>query len=540
MEDFSLWKIPEEVTTIRLDDKKEIKIPYIIKDRIILKEGVANGIFYPGEELEPCVEILNEEPDSEDVEARKRTSLFWDHDDACKNWLGEAKNFRWDAEAKAIRADIYLVDEDAAKKTHYQLKEKLSRWGISPRVRIDEQDGRAAGIRFVSLALVLDPAGGPTLMLDKEVFDCECIKCGWKTTSETHCKDLKCEKCGGQMRRAERPGLGQPGEETQNDEPYVAWVCEKCGYSEAVEEGEKEKTKDCPECDGQMVQKKEAKDSALEELYEDLELEPEEKETEMKFDKGPQVATKEKLAELAEEFSLTLGEIKRFSPEQLELLQAVPMQKPAEVEAEPQKSYPKTKEAEAKKMFVCPKCGKREPIKGGAATMDCPRCQTPMDIKEIVDETGTLRKRFDTFAPIVKIEDEQIVKMIVLQADEMDAQNQVVSEKEIQNAMYRWMENYRRLEVMHRDKADNLFPLEERILGPEDKAWKQDWEGTFSILECFQAPIDYFEEDQLVRKGSWILTLRVQDKEIWQKIKNKELTGASIGGHGALTSEALE
>jgi ATP-dependent protease ClpP protease subunit len=46
-----------------------------------------------------------------------------------------------------------------------------------------------------------------------ESFDCECIKCGNTITSETHCKDLKCEKCGGQMRRKERPGPGQGGED---------------------------------------------------------------------------------------------------------------------------------------------------------------------------------------------------------------------------------------------------------------------------------------------------------------------------------------
>ncbi|GAH38302.1 unnamed protein product, partial [marine sediment metagenome] len=57
-----------------------------------------------------------------------------------------------------------MVDEDAAKKTHYQLKEGLSRWGISPRVRIDEKDGRAVNIQFISLALVLEPAGGPKLI----------------------------------------------------------------------------------------------------------------------------------------------------------------------------------------------------------------------------------------------------------------------------------------------------------------------------------------------------------------------------------------
>lgn len=50
---------------------------------------------------------------------------------------------------------------------------------------------------------------------EKQKFNCECIKCGHKKQSEKHCKDLKCEKCGGQMRRVERPG---PGQEGKNEE----------------------------------------------------------------------------------------------------------------------------------------------------------------------------------------------------------------------------------------------------------------------------------------------------------------------------------
>ncbi len=42
-----------------------------------------------------------------------------------------------------------------------------------------------------------------------ESYRCECIKCGYQKTSNKHCKDLKCPKCGGQMRRVERPGPGQ-------------------------------------------------------------------------------------------------------------------------------------------------------------------------------------------------------------------------------------------------------------------------------------------------------------------------------------------
>jgi len=40
-------------------------------------------------------------------------------------------------------------------------------------------------------------------------YNCECIECGHTVTSKSHCADLKCEKCGGQMRRAERPGPGK-------------------------------------------------------------------------------------------------------------------------------------------------------------------------------------------------------------------------------------------------------------------------------------------------------------------------------------------
>lgn len=45
--------------------------------------------------------------------------------------------------------------------------------------------------------------------VEKKKFNCECIECGFKITTEKHCADIKCTKCGGQMRRVERPGPGQ-------------------------------------------------------------------------------------------------------------------------------------------------------------------------------------------------------------------------------------------------------------------------------------------------------------------------------------------
>jgi len=44
----------------------------------------------------------------------------------------------------------------------------------------------------------------------QEKYLCECIECGYQMESEAHCNTLKCPECGGDMRRAERPGAGQP------------------------------------------------------------------------------------------------------------------------------------------------------------------------------------------------------------------------------------------------------------------------------------------------------------------------------------------
>ena len=59
----------------------------------------------------------------------------------------------------------------------------------------------------------------------KESFKCECLDCGHKMTSDKHCNELKCSKCGGKMRRQDRPGQGKELEpatdESLEAEPVV-------------------------------------------------------------------------------------------------------------------------------------------------------------------------------------------------------------------------------------------------------------------------------------------------------------------------------
>ncbi len=45
--------------------------------------------------------------------------------------------------------------------------------------------------------------------MGNETYDCECIDCGYKETSEKHCDSYKCPECGGTMRRTDRPGPGK-------------------------------------------------------------------------------------------------------------------------------------------------------------------------------------------------------------------------------------------------------------------------------------------------------------------------------------------
>jgi len=91
--------------------------------------------------------------------------------------------------------------------------------------RLDEEDGRkvfvSIKIELLELSCVAVGANRGALLKAKGMFDrikesvyhCECIECGHQEISETHCKDLKCSECGGQMRRVERPGPGQNQEQ---------------------------------------------------------------------------------------------------------------------------------------------------------------------------------------------------------------------------------------------------------------------------------------------------------------------------------------
>ena len=76
----------------------------------------------------------------------------------------------------------------------------------------------------------------------KQTYNCECIKCGYKITSDKHCNTLKCPECGGEMRRVERPGPGKEtdGLEIEEDNIDIGIKDDRDNGTEGHLEGEEE------------------------------------------------------------------------------------------------------------------------------------------------------------------------------------------------------------------------------------------------------------------------------------------------------------
>jgi DNA adenine methylase len=53
-----------------------------------------------------------------------------------------------------------------------------------------------------------------------------------------------------------------------------------------------------------------------------------------------------------------------------------------------------------------------------------------------------------------------------------------------------------------------------------------------AILESYIAPCSFDLSGYTVRKGTWLLALRVMDDDLWKAVESGAITGFSIGGSG--------
>ncbi|MBA7545030.1 hypothetical protein ES705_37392 [subsurface metagenome] len=133
-------------------------------------------------------------------------------------------------------------------------------------------------------------------------------------------------------------------------------------------------------------------------------------------------------------------------------------------------------------------------------------------ISKLKEETKKFRKFMPIF-DVSKKEDEHIVAGVVYSPDEVDSQGDTATEEEIRKAAYRFIEDVQKFKVNHQGKYIKT-----------------------KILEFYLAPQNLIIAGQDIKKGSWIMILRILDEVVWKKIKSGELTGFSLAGraHGIL------
>jgi len=114
---------------------------------------------------------------------------------------------------------------------------------------------------------------------------------------------------------------------------------------------------------------------------------------------------------------------------------------------------------------------------------------------------------------IIKVDDEKrIVTGAVLKPRIEDLQGDTISAEEIEEAMIYWMMKGGKIGLDHA-QIDN-----------DGKRFK--------LIECYVAPQDLKINDANVKKGTWIISVKVLDVEVWRMIKDGELRGFSMSGWG--------
>lgn len=115
--------------------------------------------------------------------------------------------------------------------------------------------------------------------------------------------------------------------------------------------------------------------------------------------------------------------------------------------------------------------------------------------------------------PIAKIDKmKQVVLGEVLSPDEIDSQEDTMTAEEIEKAAYYWMEHHRTVGKRHVGVM-KAVPVESYI-APQD-------------LE-----FDGENGKTMVKKGTWLIAVKINDDSEWKKVLSGEYNAFSVGGFG--------
>ena len=134
-------------------------------------------------------------------------------------------------------------------------------------------------------------------------------------------------------------------------------------------------------------------------------------------------------------------------------------------------------------------------------------------IREVLPEIPQVEEEVSKrFIEIAKLDEERRTVMgIVLEPERADAQGDIYSEDVIRESAHSFLKEFNRtteLGIMHKSFGD---------VG-------------LSLVESYISPSDMMFGERRVSSGAWIMTMKVEDDELWTGVKAGRLTGFSIGG----------
>lgn len=113
--------------------------------------------------------------------------------------------------------------------------------------------------------------------------------------------------------------------------------------------------------------------------------------------------------------------------------------------------------------------------------------------------------------PILKTDDDKrLVTGVVYAPDTVDSQGDFMEAEAIEESAHEFMKNYRNIDIKHSFNENH----------------------NIQVVESYIAKSDFKINNELIKKGTWLMTIWVNDDEVWESVKRGEFKGFSMGGTG--------
>jgi hypothetical protein len=152
------------------------------------------------------------------------------------------------------------------------------------------------------------------------------------------------------------------------------------------------------------------------------------------------------------------------------------------------------------------------------ATMDQPAPATPP--APVAKATADVAYDWTATFPVSKVvEEKRLVTGVVLEPDEVDAHGDFEKAETIERAAHKFLAEYNRFTELG---------VQHTMFG----------ELGIQLVESYIAPVDLTFGEEVVKAGSWVITVKVINDTLWQAIKSGAITGFSIGGVATVAAPA--